>query len=160
MDDNKDKKNIFNEPSLPFEDYEEMETIRSDKLRKYVHIKTKEEYAFKTVDKEHINQVKIKNQVTILRQIKDCPNIIRFYGFTDDGHKYYLITEWAENGNLREYIEKHGQNIETKLKLRFAYDIAKGLNFLNVVKVINLFLRILVSLSNSNLLKMLTMLLY
>ncbi|PKB94482.1 kinase-like protein, partial [Rhizophagus irregularis] len=46
-----------------------------------------------------------------------------------------LVTEWAENGNLREYILD--QYIDLKLKIRIAYDIAKGLNFLNSVKMVH-----------------------
>ncbi|RGB42066.1 kinase-like domain-containing protein [Rhizophagus diaphanus] len=65
----------------------------------------------------------------------DCQNIINFYGRTNDGVKTYLVTEWAENGNLREYIL--GQNIGLKLKIRIAYDIAKGLDFLNSVKMVH-----------------------
>ena len=30
---------------------------RSNKLRKYIHVKTKEEFAFKTVNIRHINEV-------------------------------------------------------------------------------------------------------
>jgi len=65
-----------------------------------------------------------------------------FYGITEDTdqEQYYLITEWVGKGNLYEYINNHkanGQNINTDLKLRFAFDIAKGLNFLNTLKVIN-----------------------
>jgi serine/threonine protein kinase len=105
-------------------------------LRKYIHIKTREEYAFKTVEKEHI--VQVKNQVTILKKIQTCQNVIRFYGYTEgtDQGQYHLITEWAEKGNLYEYILNYGQTINLELKLRFAYDIAKGLNFLNSIKVI------------------------
>jgi hypothetical protein len=130
---------IFNESPLPYEDYEETKVVRGERLRKYVHLRFREDYAFKTVDQQHIIQV--KNQVSILKKIKDSQsviNIIQFYGFTkDEGDKYYLVTEWAENGNLREYYTKHGQNIEIETRLRFAFDIAKGLNFLNAVKVIN-----------------------
>ncbi|CAI2177541.1 3950_t:CDS:2, partial [Funneliformis geosporum] len=35
-------------------------------------------------------------------------------------------TEWAEYKNLREYITSNRQNIEMKLRIKFAYDIAKG----------------------------------
>src|ERR1043165_123730 len=64
---NQDKiDNIFCESSLPFEDYEETDDEpRSNKLRKYIHVKTKEEFAFKTVNIRHVNEV--KNQVTILK---------------------------------------------------------------------------------------------
>jgi hypothetical protein len=125
---------IFRTSLLPFEDYEEAdEEERSEKLRKYVHIKTRDEFAFKVVEQEHINNV--KNQVTILKKLQDCQNIINFYGLTSDGARTFLVTEWAEKGNLRDYILNRGQNIDLTLKLRIAYDIAKGLNFLNAVKV-------------------------
>ncbi|CAI2165932.1 2504_t:CDS:2 [Funneliformis geosporum] len=128
---------IFNEPLLPFEDYEEAdEPPRTVRLRKYVHVKTKEDFAFKRVDKENYNTV--KNQVTILKKLKDCQNIIHFYGLTkDDKDDFHSVTEWAENKNLRDYIISYGQIIEMRLRIRFAYDIAKGLNFLNSVKIVH-----------------------
>ncbi|RGB42064.1 kinase-like domain-containing protein [Rhizophagus diaphanus] len=129
---------IFRTNKLPFEDYEEADEYskRSEGLRKYTHVKTKEEFAFKVVDKDYdINDV--KNQVTILMKLKDCQNIINFYGLTSDGNKIYLVTEWAEKGSLREYILEHKRNINLKLKIKFAYDIAKGLNFLNSVGMIH-----------------------
>ncbi|POG59038.1 kinase-like domain-containing protein [Rhizophagus irregularis DAOM 181602=DAOM 197198] len=141
-EDNKIQKridNIFRISSLPFEDYEEADEegrgYKIYKLRKYVHIKTKDEFAFKVLDPSHINEV--KNQVTILMKLKDCQNIINFYGLTSNGLETYLVTEWAEKGNLREYILDHEQNIDLKLKLKLAYDIAKGLNFLNSVKIVH-----------------------
>ncbi|PKY34056.1 kinase-like protein, partial [Rhizophagus irregularis] len=70
-------------------------------------------------------------------KLKDCQNIINFYGLTSDGFKTYLVTEWAEKGSLREYILNHEQNIDLKLKIKIAYDIAKGLNFLNSVKMVH-----------------------
>ncbi|CAB4442260.1 unnamed protein product [Rhizophagus irregularis] len=128
---------IFRTDKLPFKDYEEADenSIRSERLRKYIQVKTKEEFAFKVIDQDHINEV--KNQVTILMKLKDCQNIINFYGLTSDGFKTYLVTEWAEKGSLREYILNHEQNIDLKLKIKIAYDIAKGLNFLNSVKMVH-----------------------
>src|SRR5688572_1574838 len=135
--------NIFQETLLPFDDYREDSDIQSEKsLKKYVHIKTLDEVAFKPVSKENMNEV--KNQVTILKKLKDCQNIIHFYGLTSDGGDgYFLVTEWADYGNLREYISSRRQDIDTRLRIRFAYDIAKGLNFLYTVKV-NEFKRIFI----------------
>ncbi|CAB4435686.1 unnamed protein product [Rhizophagus irregularis] len=108
---------------------------RSDKLRKYINRITGDKVAFKTIKENHI--VQIENQITILKNLKYCQNIIQFYGLTYDSSKFYLITEWAENGDLRKYISLYGQNIEIKFRLKFAYDIAKGLNFLNSVKILH-----------------------
>ncbi|GBB91817.1 hypothetical protein RclHR1_01920021 [Rhizophagus clarus] len=127
--------NIFPTSLLPFKNYEADKDERSESLRKYIHKETQEEYAFKVINQEHFNDV--KNQVTILMKLIDCQNIIKFYGLTSNDSKTYLITEWAEKGNLREYILNHGQNIDLKSKLRIAYDIAKGLNFLNAVKIVH-----------------------
>ncbi|CAB4490918.1 unnamed protein product [Rhizophagus irregularis] len=132
-----DKKGIrFNE--FPLSNYNYLmsnDKPRSDKLRKYINIMTGDKVAFKTVKENHI--VQVKNQIMILKNLEYCQNIIQFYGFTYDSSKFYLIIEWAENGNLHKYISLYGQNIETKFRLKFAYDIAKGLNFLNSVKILH-----------------------
>ncbi|GBC49576.2 kinase-like domain-containing protein [Rhizophagus irregularis DAOM 181602=DAOM 197198] len=132
------KKGIrFNEFPLPYYNYiMSDDKPRSDKLRKYINRINGDEVAFKTVKENHII-VQVENQVTILKKLEYCQNIIQFYGLTYDGSKFYLITEWAENGNLRKYISLYGQNIEIKFRLKFAYDIAKGLNFLNSVKILH-----------------------
>src|SRR5207237_6756766 len=57
--------NIFHETLLRFEEFEVTDDApRSERLRKYIHIRTRQDLAFKIVDEEHINQ--FKNQVTIL----------------------------------------------------------------------------------------------
>ena len=87
--------NIFQETLLSFDYYREDYDIRNEKsLKKYVHIKTLDQVAFKPVSKENINEV--KNQVTILKQLRVCQNIIHFYGLTFNGGEYFLITEWAD----------------------------------------------------------------
>ncbi|PKY37363.1 kinase-like protein, partial [Rhizophagus irregularis] len=67
----------------------------------------------------------------------DCQNIIDFYGLTISESRTILVTEWAEKGNLREYILNYEQTIDLKWKLKIACDIAKGLNFLHSVRMIH-----------------------
>ncbi|RIA99615.1 kinase-like domain-containing protein [Glomus cerebriforme] len=128
--------NILNESPLPFEDYERIDDERIDnqpdniRPRKYFHIKTRELFAFKIIN------IRDKlNQVPVFKKLKDCQNIIRFYGITRDENTLFVVIEWAENKNLREYISDRGQDIEIRLRLKIAYDIAKGLNFINSIKV-------------------------
>ncbi|CAG8826610.1 9166_t:CDS:2, partial [Gigaspora margarita] len=45
----------------------------------------------------------------------------------------YLVTEWAEFGNLKEYYKKYMLGFD--LKLKFALDVTRGLNFLISVKI-------------------------
>ncbi|CAG8759313.1 254_t:CDS:2, partial [Ambispora leptoticha] len=68
--------------------------------------------------------------------LKDCQQILQFYGLTSDGDKTYLVTEWAELRNLKEYYTAY-KPIGVKKKLRIAIDIARGLNFLRAVDIIH-----------------------
>ncbi|RGB40253.1 kinase-like domain-containing protein, partial [Rhizophagus diaphanus] len=64
-------------------------------------------------------------------------NIIKFYGLTCEGNKWYLVTEWAEYGNLREFYTIYEDQFDLKLKLCISLDIARGLNFLRAVEIVH-----------------------
>ncbi|RIA93448.1 hypothetical protein C1645_16305 [Glomus cerebriforme] len=124
--------NIFHVHPLNISDYEKDEDEQARKngrVTKWVNIKNKgEEFAFKSISEKEDQRI-VQNQVTILKELHDQQNIIRFYGFTYDGNKWYLVTEWAEYGNLREFYINRKDRFDLKLKLRIALDIARGLNF-------------------------------
>ncbi|RIA82268.1 kinase-like domain-containing protein, partial [Glomus cerebriforme] len=112
--------------------------MRGNKIGRWFDKKNRNQVAFKTVVEEGDNddyKNNVRNQVTILKRLKGCDYILRFYGLTCDGEKWYLITEWAEFGNLREYYNNYDFNVEKKLK--FAVDIARGLNFLRSIEIIH-----------------------
>ncbi|EXX56325.1 uncharacterized protein OCT59_023059 [Rhizophagus irregularis] len=130
--------NLFHEERLKINDYEESHETRGNKVRKWIDGKTCEQVSFKCVADEKDNEEyknSVKNQVTILKKLKDCDSILKFYGLTCDGEKWYLVTEWAELGNLREYYSTY--DFDVKKKLRFAVDIARGLNFLRAIEIIH-----------------------
>ncbi|GES75769.1 kinase-like domain-containing protein [Rhizophagus clarus] len=131
--------NIFQVQSLKLSDYERDDYEKPRKggrVFKWYNVKNKgEEFAFKTIsDKE--DQKIVQNQVTILRELHDWQNIIKFYGVVNDGNKWFLVTEWAECGNLREFY-KSKNHFDLKLKLRISLDIARGLNFLRTVEIVH-----------------------
>jgi hypothetical protein len=128
--------NLFHKERLKINDYEDTSETRGNKVRKWIDKKYGEEVAFKYVadeedNEEHNNNV--KNQITILEKLKNRDSFLKFYGLTSDGEKWYLVTEWAELGNLREYYNRY--DIDVKKKLRLAVDIARGLNFLRAIEV-------------------------
>jgi serine/threonine protein kinase len=129
--------NIFQVQPLKFEDYEQddNEKPRKDgRVTKWCNRKNEaEELAFKIISDEHKI---VQNQVTILKELHDCQNIIKFYGLTNEGNKWYLVSEWAEYGNLREFYTNYKDKFDLKTKLRMSLDIARGLNFLRAVGVI------------------------
>ncbi|CAG8635132.1 36896_t:CDS:2 [Gigaspora margarita] len=109
---------------------------RGKKVRKYIRLINDEAVSFKLVaDESDTNDVKndIRSHVTILMKLKECHQIIQFYGLVSDGERRYLVTEWAECGNLREFYEKYGGPIDAKTKINIAVDIARGLNFLRAI---------------------------
>jgi serine/threonine protein kinase len=127
--------NTFQVPPLKLADYEQddsEEPRKNGRITKWYNIKNKlEEFAFKV-----ISEKEVQNQVTILKELHDWQNIIKFYGIVNDGHRFYLVTEWAEYGNLREYYRKLKDQFDLKLNLRISLDIARGLNYLRTVGVI------------------------
>lgn len=107
-----------------------MPSLLTKKLQKRIRKIDKCETAFKKVSDELPEMVRnsIKEQITILTRIKDINEIIKFYGL-------FIITEWAEFGNLKEFYANHEININQKLS--FALDIARGLNFLSAVSILH-----------------------
>ncbi|POG80834.1 hypothetical protein GLOIN_2v222849 [Rhizophagus irregularis DAOM 181602=DAOM 197198] len=126
---------IFQAHQLIFSDYKktDKEPHKDGIVTKWVSAKNEEEeYAFKSISEE--NKISVQNQVIILRELHNWQNIIKFYGLTNYENKWYLVTEWAEHGNLREFYTNNKNSFDTKLKLRVSLDIARELNFLRTVE--------------------------
>ncbi|CAB4485310.1 unnamed protein product [Rhizophagus irregularis] len=118
----KSETNIFQSELLPYNDFEEVEVGENV-------------VADESIKEEAKNN--IKNQVTILSKLEECDNIIQFFGLTTiDGNKWFLVTEWAEYGNLREFYNTFGP-LDVKAKVLFAIDISRGLSFLNAVEIVH-----------------------
>ncbi|POG53448.1 kinase-like domain-containing protein [Rhizophagus irregularis DAOM 181602=DAOM 197198] len=129
---------IFQAHQLIFSDYKKTDKKpRKDGIvTKWVSAKNEEEeYAFKSISEE--NKISVQNQVIILRELHNWQNIIKFYGLTNYENKWYLVTEWAEHGNLREFYTNNKNSFDTKLKLRVSLDIARELNFLRTVEILH-----------------------
>ncbi|CAG8524048.1 1843_t:CDS:2 [Ambispora leptoticha] len=93
--------------------------------------------AFKEVALTEEPESDIQTQVTILKKLRDSPNIIQFYGLANEGTKKYLVTEWAQHGNLREFYSQHPNLFDWKRKIEFALDICRGLSYLQAVDIIH-----------------------
>ncbi|CAG8454087.1 7563_t:CDS:2 [Ambispora gerdemannii] len=93
--------------------------------------------AFKEVTLTDGLESDIQTQVTILKKLRDSPNIIQFYGLANENHKKYLVTEWAQYGNLREFYESQPPLFDWKRKIEFALDICRGLSYLQAVNIIH-----------------------
>ncbi|GBB83350.1 hypothetical protein RclHR1_10080003 [Rhizophagus clarus] len=128
---------IFQAHQLSFSDYvkTDKKPRKNGKVTEWVDINNNDERAFKSISEE--DKISVQNQVIILRELHDWQNIIKFYGLTYDGSKWYLVTEWAEHGNLREFYTNNENSFDPKLKLSISLDIARGLNFLRTVEILH-----------------------
>ncbi|CAG8497084.1 28806_t:CDS:2, partial [Racocetra persica] len=79
---------------------------------------------------------KLEKQVSILTELKNCLNIIAFYGTTQVNGKLYIISEWAEMGDLNTYL-KNNPGLSWDFKLRIASEIASGLAFCHFCDILH-----------------------
>ncbi|CAG8588668.1 2016_t:CDS:2 [Acaulospora colombiana] len=78
----------------------------------------------------------IEKQVAILTELKNCQNIITFYGTMQRSGKLYIISEWAEVGDLHQYL-KNNRNLDWEFKYKIASEIAGGLAFCHVYDILH-----------------------
>ncbi|RIB28482.1 kinase-like domain-containing protein [Gigaspora rosea] len=94
-------------------------------------------------------------QAALLKASRGLINIAKFYGIIQDTSSpssRYVIIEWSDHGNLKEYYVKH-KPLNHLIKLNFAFDICNGLVFLNALNVLHRDIRpenILITGSTSN----------
>ncbi|KAF0502373.1 kinase-like protein [Gigaspora margarita] len=78
------------------------------------------------------------NELKLLRKVCSHPNIIAFHGVTKDHNGYYnMVLQYANEGNLREYLKTNFIELQWTDKLRIAKEIAFGLSFLHNYDIIH-----------------------
>src|SRR5215469_12663768 len=65
--------------------------------------------------------------------------IIRFYGITQDPEtkNYMMVLDYADNGSLRNYLDKNYDKLTWKSKINNLYYIADGLNTIHEKQLIH-----------------------
>ncbi|KAF0350254.1 kinase-like protein [Gigaspora margarita] len=72
------------------------------------------------------------NGLKLLRKVDCHPNIISFYGITRDYNgSFNMVYQYANEGNLREYLKKNFTILQWANKLHIAREISLGLLFLH-----------------------------
>ncbi|CAG8458204.1 1515_t:CDS:2 [Acaulospora colombiana] len=78
---------------------------------------------------------KIMKEILIFKRLKDCKHIIEFYGLVERDTGIYLVTQWADNGNLKKFYTEHHAMTHWSVKSKIAVDIARALTFLHSVSI-------------------------
>jgi hypothetical protein len=95
----------------------------------------REEFYFGKLSLWDHSQISIRKEVNVLKELEDSDHIISFYGIAQEDSRYYLVTEWMEHGNLREYYTIFRDSINLEIKIKFALDICRGVAYLHGCKV-------------------------
>lgn len=99
------------------------------KVKLGYHILTGERVAVKVLEKDRIVNVddvgRVAREIHILKLIRRCKHIIQLYEIIETPHQLYLIMEYAEGGELFDYIVKHGR-AEEREACRFLHQILAG----------------------------------
>ncbi|PKY60963.1 kinase-like protein [Rhizophagus irregularis] len=74
-----------------------------------------------------------------LKKVSFHPNINGFFGISKEplSNKYAMVLEYADQGNLREYLKIHINNLKWSDKIRMASDIVCGLKCLHFKHIIH-----------------------
>ncbi|UZO27050.1 uncharacterized protein OCT59_019259 [Rhizophagus irregularis] len=86
-----------------------------------------------SVDENSMNEFvkELKN----LKKVSFHPNIITFFGISKE--KYAMVLDFANQGNLREYLAIHFNDLEWSDKIQMASDIVCGLKCLHFKHIIH-----------------------
>ncbi|KAI4324385.1 hypothetical protein L6164_023929 [Bauhinia variegata] len=81
-------------------------------------------------DPDSINA--FKNELTLLERVRH-PNVVQFVGAVTQNIPMMIVSEYHPKGDLASYLQKKGRLSPSKA-LRFALDIARGMNYLHECK--------------------------
>ncbi|CAH1795903.1 unnamed protein product [Owenia fusiformis] len=85
------------------------------------HRITKTEVAIKIIDKTQLddtNLIKVRREIKILKLLEH-PSIIRLYQVMETKNMLYLVSEYAPNGEIFDYIAQHGRMTEPEARRKF-----------------------------------------
>ncbi|XP_039042563.1 calmodulin-binding receptor-like cytoplasmic kinase 2 [Hibiscus syriacus] len=73
-----------------------------------------------------------QSEVTTLAQVEHL-NLVKFYGYLEQGDERILVVEYVTNGTLREHLDGvHGKELDFAARLDIAIDIAHAITYLHM----------------------------
>lgn len=85
------------------------------------HRITKTEVAIKIIDKSQLDMVnlqKVYREVDIMKQL-DHPHIIKLYQVMETKNMIYIVSEYASQGEIFDYIARYGRMTESAARRKF-----------------------------------------
>ncbi|XP_028070206.1 integrin-linked protein kinase 1-like isoform X2 [Camellia sinensis] len=117
----------------------ELQIRRSDGITKGTYQVAKwngTKVAVKILDKDsHSDPASInafKHELTLLEKVRH-PNVVQFVGAVTQNLPMMIVSEYHSKGDLGNYLQKKGR-LSPSRALKFALDIARGMNYLHECK--------------------------
>lgn len=104
----------------------ELNNKKKDKIKK-IAIKTLEIYK-NSIKKRFCREI-------MALYNKKHKNIMKYYGYSIDGNKYFIFTEYIKGDNIKDYIDQNNISIEKKISIM--EQLISGLKFLHDNNVIH-----------------------
>lgn len=109
------------------------------KVKLGTHILTGDKVAVKVLEKERITDVadveRVSREIYILKLIRH-PNIIQLYEILETPKQLYLIMEYANGGELFDYIVAKSRIDETEAR-KFFQQIISGINYIHKLNIVH-----------------------
>lgn len=91
------------------------------KVKLAQHVSTGREVAVKVIDKTQLNQASLKKlfrEVKVMKMLNH-PNIVHLYEVIESERHVYLVMEYAENGEVFDYLVANGRMKEKEARVKF-----------------------------------------
>ena len=109
------------------------------KVKLGIHNLTGEKVAVKILEKDKIQDVndveRVAREIHILKMIRH-PNIIQLYEIIETPKQLYLIMEYAQGGELFDFIVKN-QRVKEPLAVKFFHQIIAGVEYLHKLNIVH-----------------------
>ncbi|CAB5374170.1 unnamed protein product [Rhizophagus irregularis] len=129
-----------------YKDLNNVEQIGSSKVYKAIMKKDEEEImvVMKYIGNK-LSTREVQSELKLLRKIRFFNNdhISSFYGITKSDSndknqlKYMVMLEYGDGGSLREYLQNNSENLHWSVRLKFARQLSKAIEFLHEKNLIH-----------------------
>lgn len=101
------------------------------------HVFTQKEVAVKVIDKTKLDDISKAHlfQEVMCMKLVQHPHVVRLYEVIDTPTKLYLILEFADGGDMFEYIMKHINGLTETLARKYFRQICQALKFCHQMQI-------------------------